>query len=248
MTTVLIVNDQTLQRLGLRMYLEAQPDLSIVGEATACGQAVRLVEDLRPDVVLIDMGQPDEEYLQAIRCITRPDHGSGAPHSDRSGGLPARVLVLTPYDADESACAALRAGANGVLLKDTLPSELTEALRSLALGGAVLSPALTRALVATVREQNPAALPEHRRRLSHLTERECEVLAALASGWSSTEIAERLSIAPTTLKTHISSILAKIGARARAQAVVFAYETGLVKPPSQRLRPSDTEPFPSQRR
>lgn len=233
MPTVLIVNDQALQRLGLRMYLEAQPDLTIVGEATACDQAVRLTRVLRPDVVLIDMGQPDEEHFKAIRSITGHDHRRGIPHI-------ARVLVLTPFDGDESACAALRAGADGLLLKDALPSELTAALRLVSVGSAVLSPRLTRALVDVVREQNPAALPERRRMLSHLTGRECEVLAALASGWSSTEIAERLSIAPTTVKSHIRNILTKIGARARVQAVVFAYETGLVRPPALRPSPSGT--------
>ncbi|MGW0707860.1 LuxR C-terminal-related transcriptional regulator [Streptomyces sp. NPDC002643] len=241
MSTVLIVNDQALQRLGLRMFLEAQPDLTIVGEATGCDQAVRLADTLRPDVVLMDMGRPDEIHIQAIQCITRPDRHSEAPHTDRTGRRPPRVLVLTPFDADESACAALRAGADGLLLKDALPDQLTAALRIVALGGAVLSPRLTRTLVDIVRDQGPADLPERRHRLSHLTERECEVLAALASGWSSTEIAERLSIAPTTVKSHISSILTKIGARARVQAVVFAYETGLVRPPTQRPRPSSTD-------
>lgn len=151
------------------------------------------------------------------------------------------MLILSPFDADESACSALRAGADGVLLKDALPHELTAALHVIALGGAVLSPHLTRALVDAVREQSRVDLTERRHRLSHLSERECEVLAALASGWSSREIAERLSIAPTTVKSHISSILTKIGARARVQAVVFAYETGLVRPPRQRPHPADTD-------
>lgn len=238
MTTVLIVNDQTLQRLGLRLYLEAQPDFTIVGEAADCAQAVRAATALRPDVVLMDMGRPDEEHLQAIRLITRPDHGSGSLQADGFAGLPVRVLVLTPFDADDSACAALRAGADGLLLKDALPDQLTVALRILTLGGAVLSPRLTHALVDTVREEPPADLPARRSRVSPLTERECEVLSALASGWSNSEIAERLSIAPTTVKTHISNILAKIDVRTRVQAVVFAYNTGLVRPPSRRPRPS----------
>ncbi|MEV6510124.1 response regulator transcription factor [Streptomyces sp. NPDC051642] len=241
MTTVLIVNDQALQRLGLRMFLEAQPDLTIVGEAAAHAQAVRLADTLRPDVVLMDMGPPDEKHIQAIHRITRPDEDSMAPHADETGRLPPRVLILTPFDADESACAALRAGADGVLLKDALPHELTAALHVIALGGAVLSPHLTRALVDAVREQSRADLTERRHRLAQLSERECEVLAALASGWSSREIAERLSIAPTTVKGHISSILTKTGARARVQAVVFAYETGLVRPTRQRLHPNGTD-------
>ncbi|WOX17007.1 response regulator transcription factor [Streptomyces sp. N50] len=241
MTTVLIVNDQALQRLGLRMFLEAQSDLTIAGEATAYAEAVRLADTLRPDVVLMDMGRPDEKHIQAIHRITRPDEDSMAPDADGSGSLHPRVLILSPFDADESACAALRAGADGVLLKDALPHELTAALHVIALGGAVLSPHLTRALVEAVREQSRADLTERRHRLSHLSERECEVLAALASGWSSREIAERLSIAPTTVKSHISSILTKIGARARVQAVVFAYETGLVRPPRQRPHSTDTD-------
>ncbi|MDV7217493.1 response regulator transcription factor [Streptomyces prunicolor] len=241
MTTVLIVNDQALQRLGLRMFLETQPDLTIVGEATAYAQAVRLADTLRPDVVLVDMGRPDEKHIQAIHRITRPDADPMAPDADGTDRIPPRVLILTPFDADESACAALRAGADGLLLKDALPHELTAALRTVALGGAVLSPRLTRALVDAVREQRRSDLTERRHRLSHLSGRECEVLAALASGWSGREIAERLSIAPTTVKSHISSILTKIGARARVQAVVFAYETGLVRPPRQRLHPNGTD-------
>ena len=242
MTTVLIVNDQALQRLGLRLLLEAQPDFTVVGEATDCDQAVRAADALRPDVVLMDMGPADIDRTQAIRRITRPDSSrSGAPAAGRASGLPPRVLVLTAFDGDEHAYAALRAGADGLLLKDTLPGELTAALRIVALGGSVLSPHLTRTLVDAVREQSPDDLPERRRRLSRLTDREREVLAALASGWSHTEIAERLSIAPTTVKTHISNILTKIGAHARVQAVVFAYETGLVRPPRQQPRPRGTD-------
>jgi DNA-binding NarL/FixJ family response regulator len=242
MTTVLIVNDQALQRLGLRLLLEAQPDFTVVGEATDCDQAVRAADALRPDVVLMDMGPADIDRTQAIRRITRPDSSrSGAPAAGRASGLPPRVLVLTAFDGDEHAYAALRAGADGLLLKDTLPGELTAALRIVALGGSVLSPHLTRTLVDAVRQQSPDDLPERRRRLSHLTDREREVLAALASGWSHAEIAERLSIAPTTVKTHISNILTKIGAHARVQAVVFAYETGLVRPPRQQPRPRGTD-------
>jgi DNA-binding NarL/FixJ family response regulator len=242
MTTVLIVNDQALQRLGLRLLLEAQPDFTVVGEATDYDQAVRAADALRPDVVLMDMGPADIDRTQAIRRITRPDSSrSGAPAAGRASGLPPRVLVLTAFDGDEHAYAALRAGADGLLLKDTLPGELTAALRIVALGGSVLSPHLTRTLVDAVRQQSPDDLPERRRRLSHLTDREREVLAALASGWSHAEIAERLSIAPTTVKTHISNILTKIGAHARVQAVVFAYETGLVRPPRQQPRPRGTD-------
>ncbi|MEU0650476.1 response regulator transcription factor [Streptomyces umbrinus] len=242
MTTVLIVTDQALQRLGLRMFLEAQPDLTVVGEATDCDQAVRAADALRPDLVLLDIDRPDVDRVRAIRRITRPEHRPGVPRADRAGGLPPRVLVLTPFDTDEYSYAALRAGAGGLLPKDALPGELTAAIHLVALGGSVLSPRLTRALVDVVREQRPAAAPERRHKLSQLTEREREVLTALASGWSNTEIAKRLCIAPTTVKTHISSILTKIGVRARVQAVVFAYETGLVRPPwHQQPRPHETD-------
>ncbi|MEU9287848.1 response regulator transcription factor [Streptomyces sp. NPDC048275] len=235
MITVLIVNDQTLQRLGLRMFLEAQPSITVVGEAADCDQAIRAAGPLRPDAVLMDMGRPDVDRIQAVRRIARPDSHVQARHTDPASRLPPRVLVLAPSDADEYAYATLRAGAGGLLLKDALPDELAAALHTVALGGSVLSPRFTRALIEAVRDQGSTSSTDRRSRLSRLTEREIEVLAALASGWSNSEIAERLSIAPTTVKTHISNILAKIGARARVQAVVFAYETGLVKPLS--LRP-----------
>jgi DNA-binding NarL/FixJ family response regulator len=239
MTTVLIVNDQALQRLGLRMFLEAQPDLTVVGEATDCAQAVRAASALQPDVVLLNLGRTDADLVQAIRRITQPDCHAKASRPEPASGLPPRVVVLIPSDGDEYACATLRAGADGILLKDALPEELTATVRIVAMGGSVLSPRLTHALIEAVRERDSTDRPDRKRRLSRLTERETEVLAALASGWSNSEIAERLSIAPTTVKTHISSILAKIGTRARVQAVVFAYETGLVRPPWQQPRPRD---------
>ena len=241
MTTVLIVNDQALQRLGLRMFLEAQFDLTVVGEATDCAQAVRAATALEPDVVLLDLGPTDADRIQAIRRITRLGRRAKASDTEPASGLPPRVLVLIASDGDEYAGATLRAGADGILLKDALPEELAAAVRIVALGGSVLSPRLTRALIEAVRERDSTDKSYRRRRLSGLTERETEVLAALASGWSNTEIAERLSIAPTTVKTHISSILAKIGARARVQAVVFAYETGLVRPPWQQPRPRESD-------
>ncbi|MER7689793.1 response regulator transcription factor [Streptomyces sp. NPDC097610] len=231
MTTVLIVNDQALQRLGLRLLLEAEPGLTVVGEATDGAAAVRAAQNLRPDIVLMDMGPPDENSLQAIRRIAGPGTLPEAVGPDRGNRNHPRVLVLTPDHSDEYACAALRVGVGGLLVRDALPEQLTAAIHIVALGGSVLSPQLTRRLIDAVRAWTPADCPERRRQLSHLTVREREVLTALASGWSNTEIAERLSIAQTTVKTHVSSILAKIGVRARAQAVVFAYETGLVKPP-----------------
>ncbi|KPI07495.1 two component transcriptional regulator, LuxR family [Actinobacteria bacterium OK074] len=237
MTTVLIVDDQALQRLGLRMLLESQPDLTVVGEAADCTQAVRAATVLQPDVVLLDLDRTDADRVQAIRRITRSDCHAKAPRPEPAGGLPPRVLVLIASDGDAYPRAALRAGADGILLKDSLPEELAAAVRIVARGDSVLSPRLTRTLIEAVRARHAADSPDRRRRLSRLTERETEVLAALASGWSNSEIAERLSIAPTTVKTHISSILTKIGARTRVQAVVFAYETGPVRPPWQQSRP-----------
>jgi DNA-binding NarL/FixJ family response regulator len=241
MTSVLIVNDQTLQRLGLRMFLEAQPDLTVVGEAADCAEAVRAATALQPDVVLLDLNGTDTDRVQAIRLITRADCRVKAPRPEPTGGLPPRVLVLVASDGDAYPRATLRAGADGILLRDALPDELAAAVRTVAQGGSVLPPRLTRALIEAVREQDSFDEPDRGRRLSHLTERETEVLAALASGWSNAQIAERLSIAPTTLKTHISNILTKIGAHTRVQAVVFAYETGLARPAGQRRRPRATD-------
>lgn len=240
MTTVLIVNDQALQRHGLRLFLEAQPDIVVVGEATDGTEAARVAADLHPDVVLMDTGPPDTDGIRTIRRIARPAGCPQAPSAVRTNECAPRVLVLTPFDTYEFARAALHAGAGGFLAKDAVPDQLTAAVRIVADGGSVLSPRLTRKLIDAVREQDITHSPERMRRLSHLTDREREVLTALASGWSNTEIAEHLCIAPTTVKTHVSSILAKIGARARAQAVVFAYETGLVRPPWLRPYPHDS--------
>ncbi|MFI5796636.1 LuxR C-terminal-related transcriptional regulator [Streptomyces sp. NPDC051677] len=242
MITALIVSDQALQRLCLRLVLEAEPDLAAVGEATDSADAARAATRFHPDVVLMDVGLLDADDIQSIRHIARPpdfDH-SPTPSTGRTREHPPRVLVLTPSDTDEYAYAALHAGARGFLLKDSLPDQLTAAIRILARGGSVLSPRLTRQLIDAVREHDTATSPERKRILSLLTEREREVLGALATGWSNTEIAERLTIAPTTVKTHVSSVLAKIGVRTRAQAVVFAYETGLVRPPWHRPLPQAT--------
>ncbi|MET7898582.1 response regulator transcription factor [Streptomyces mirabilis] len=227
MITVLILNDQALQRLGLRLFLDAQPGVTVVGEATTGVQASQAAASLRPDVILMDMGLPDDDGLRTIRHIARPGH---RPESHPPRTTRPRVLVLTPVDTDEFAWAALRAGAGGFLPKDALPDQLTAAIHIVAQGGSVLSPRLTRSLVAALRRQDPSRKPKNAGRLALLTEREREVLTALASGRSSTEMAQRLSIAPATVKTHISGILAKIGVRARVQAVVIAYETGLVRP------------------
>ncbi|MFE1884559.1 LuxR C-terminal-related transcriptional regulator [Streptomyces diastatochromogenes] len=230
MTTVLILNDQALQRHGLRLFLEAQPGVTGVGEAHTRVQASQAAARLHPDVILMDMGLPDDEGIRTIRHIARREGRTASPAAHRAKTAHPRVLVLTPADTDDFAYAALSAGAGGFLLKNALPDQLTAAIHIVARGGAVLPPRLTRRLIDALRQQGPSHTPRNARRLSVLTEREREVLTALASGWSNTEIAERLSIAPTTVKTHVSSILAKFGVRARVQAVVIAYETGLVRP------------------
>ncbi|WP_405847529.1 response regulator [Streptomyces sp. NBC_01518] len=217
MTTVLIVDDQALQRLGFSMLIEQYPDLSTVGEATHGGEAVRLAAELRPDVVLMDVRMPGMDGIEATRRIIR------------SGGR-SRVLVLTTFDLDEYAYAALRAGASGFLLKDALPEELVAGIRAVAAGDAVISPGLTRKLIDAFADRMPGRTAEQDRRLDALTDREREVLTVMAAGWSNTEIAERLCLAESTVKSHVSRILAKIGARDRVQAVIFAYDAGLVRP------------------
>ncbi|MGW0760974.1 response regulator [Streptomyces sp. NPDC002814] len=217
MTTVLIVDDQALQRLGFSMLLEQHPDLSVVGEATHGAEAVRMAAELRPDVVLMDVRMPGMDGIEATRRIVQ------------SGGR-SRVLVLTTFDLDEYAYSALRAGASGFLLKDALPDELIAGIRAVAVGDAVIAPGLTRKLIDAFTDRLPGRTPDQERRLAALTEREREVLTAMATGWSNTEIAERFSLAESTVKSHVSRVLAKIGARDRVQAVIFAYDAGLVRP------------------
>ncbi|MDX2682746.1 response regulator transcription factor [Streptomyces soliscabiei] len=217
MTTVLIVDDQALQRLGFSMLLEQQSDLTVVGEAGHGAEAVRKAAELRPDVVLMDIRMPGMDGIEATRRIVQ---AGGRSH----------VLVLTTFDLDEHAYAALRAGASGFLLKDALPDELVAGIRAVAAGDAVIAPGLTRKLIDAFSDRLPGRSPEQERMLSALTERELEVLTAIASGWSNIEIGERLNLAESTVKTHVSRILAKIDARDRVQAVIFAYDTGLVRP------------------
>ncbi|MER7787086.1 response regulator transcription factor [Streptomyces sp. NPDC097640] len=217
MTTVLIVDDQALQRLGFRMLLEAQPDMTVTGEATHGGEAVRKTAELRPDVVLMDVRMPGMDGIEATRHIVE------------SGGR-SRVLVLTTFDLDEYAYDALRAGASGFLLKDALPDELVAGIRAVAAGDSVISPGLTRKLIDAFTSHLPGRAPGQERRLADLTEREREVLTAVAAGWTNAEIAENLCLAESTVKSHVSRVLAKIGARDRVQAVIFAYDVGLVRP------------------
>ena len=217
MTTVLIVDDQALQRLGFSMLMEQHPDLTVVGEATHGAEAVRMTAELHPDVVLMDVRMPGMDGIEATRRIVT------------SGGR-SRVLVMTTFDLDEYAYDALRAGASGFLLKDALPEELLAGIRAVAAGDAVISPGLTRKLIDAFTARLPGHTPEQARQLEALTEREIEVLTAVATGCSNAEVAEHLHLAETTVKSHVSRILAKIGARDRVQAVIFAYDVGLVRP------------------
>ncbi|MGW2376676.1 MULTISPECIES: response regulator [Kitasatospora] len=221
MTTVLIVDDQPLQRYGFRMLLESQPDTEVVGEAAHGAEAVRLTADLRPDVVLMDIRMPGMDGIEATRRIVA------------TGGR-SRILVLTTFDLDEYAHAALRAGASGFLLKDARPEELLAGIRAVAEGDAVVAPAITRRLLDAYAHhlpvRPPGATPVEDPRLEALTEREREILVAIAQGWTNSEIAQRLVLAESTVKTHVSRVLAKIGARDRVQAVIFAYDRGLTRP------------------
>ena len=236
MTSVLVVSDQALQRLGFRMLLAAHPDLTVAGEASGGFEAIRLSTELRPDVVLLDARDPGTDINDTIRRITRPatlPHPADPLRADSAHAVrnPPRALLLTSEGFDAYAYAALHAGARGFLLQDATPEELIGAVRIVATGDAVITPALTHALIDAVRQQRPThSLTERAVGLDALTGRERDVLAAVATGWSNAEIAARLSIAPTTVKSHVSNILGKIGARARVQAVVFAYESGLVRP------------------
>jgi DNA-binding NarL/FixJ family response regulator len=223
-TTVLIVDDQPLQRLGFRMLLESTPDTEVVGEAAHGADAVRRAAELRPDVILMDVRMPGMDGIEATRRVV----ASG----DRS-----RVLILTTFDLDEYAHAALRAGASGFLLKDAHPEELLAGIRAVAAGDAVIAPALTRRLLDAYAKHLPrdSSSQSGQRtagdpRVRALTEREYEIFVAMGQGWSNSEIAERLVVAESTVKTHVGRVLAKVGARDRVQAVILAYDLGLVHP------------------
>ncbi|HWC80222.1 MAG TPA: response regulator transcription factor [Pseudonocardiaceae bacterium] len=215
MIRVLLVDDQELMRMGFRMVLAAQEDIDVVGEAGDGQRAVELARELKPDVVLMDVRMPVLDGVAATKLIAEP-------------GL-AKVLVMTTFDLDEYALSALRNGASGFLLKDTQPAELVSSLRAVASGDAVVSPSVTRRLLsrflgAAGGELRDAGV------LDALTEREREVLVLIAKGLSNTELAGKLYLSEATVKTHVGRILAKLGLRDRVQAVVLAYETGLVRP------------------
>jgi DNA-binding NarL/FixJ family response regulator len=215
--TVLLADDQALIRAGLRALLDAQPDLEVVGEAGDGDEAFRLVSELVPDVVLMDIRMPGVDGLEATRRIAGEDRLAGV-----------HVVILTTFELDEYVFEALRIGASGFLVKDTEPADLLRAVRAAAGGDALLSPSVTRRLVEEfATKAKPAGLaPE----LDLLTDREREVMGLVAAGLSNDEIAERLYVSPATAKTHVSRAMIKLNARDRAQLVVFAYETGLVTP------------------
>jgi DNA-binding NarL/FixJ family response regulator len=212
---VVLVDDQELMRVGFRMVLGAQDDMEIVGEAGNGQEAVDLAEELRPDVVLMDVRMPVLDGVEATKLITER-------------GL-AKVLVMTTFDLDEYALSALRNGASGFLLKDTPSVQLVAALRSVASGDAVVSPSVTRRLLDRFLGSGSAELRDASM-LDVLTDREREVLLLMAQGLSNTEIARKLFLSEATVKTHVGRVLAKLDLRDRVQAVVLAYETGLVRP------------------
>ncbi|MFI8565968.1 response regulator [Rhodococcus sp. NPDC078407] len=215
--TVVVVDDQELMRMGLHMVLEAQEDIEVVGEASDGAGAIEAVGRLAPAVVLMDVRMPGIDGVAATRTITE-------------SGSEAKVLVMTTFDLDEHVLGALRAGASGFLLKDTPPEALVSAIRSVAAGDAVVSPKVTKRLLARFVDQTTSTTDASI--LDTLTGREREVLVHLATGLSNAEIAAALHLSEATIKTHIGRILTKLGVRDRVQAVVVAYETGLVRPGS----------------
>ncbi len=217
MIRVLLADDQALVRAGFRALLEAQEGIEVVGEAGDGKEAVRQAEHLLPDVVLMDIRMPVLDGLAATRQIAA---------NPRLTHI--RIIILTTFELDEYVFEALRAGASGFLVKDTDPVELIRAVRVVAAGEALLSPSVTRRLIAEFAAR--AKQPRDARRLEVLTEREREVVALVATGLSNEEIAERLVVSPTTAKTHVSRAMVKLGARDRAQLVVLAFECGLVQP------------------
>jgi DNA-binding NarL/FixJ family response regulator len=214
---VLIADDQALVRAGFAMILAVQPDLTVVGEAADGAEAIRATRELRPDVVLMDIRMPSVDGIEATTAICRD--------------TPAKVLVLTTFDVDEYVYAALRAGASGFLLKDMRRDELVDAVRVVAAGEALLAPTVTRRLIADVvaRGRRPSP-PRELEQLASLTARETDTLRQVARGLSNAEIAAELYVTEHTVKSHVSSVLAKLGLRDRVQAVVLAYESGLVLP------------------
>ena len=217
MIRVALADDQALVRAGFRALLDAEDDIEVVGEASDGDEALRVARSTNPDVILMDIRMPGTDGLEATRTISA---------DDRLGDV--RVVILTTFDLDEYVFEALRIGASGFLVKDTDPAELVQAVRAVARGDALLSPGITRRLVEefATRSRQPAPVAD----LDLLTEREREVMALVGEGLSNDEIAERLIMSPATAKTHVSRAMVKLGTRDRAQLVVLAYESGLVRP------------------
>jgi DNA-binding NarL/FixJ family response regulator len=220
-TSILLVDDQPMLRMGYRMILDAQADLNVVGEAENGLEAIALTERLEPDVVLMDVRMPGLDGVQATERIV-------------ASGSDSRIIILTTFDLDEYAFGALRAGASGFLLKDAPPPDMLSAIRAVATGDAVVAPSVTRRLLSQFARhlpdlgQQPPGMADER--VESLTPRERELLIEVARGLSNAEIAERLVLSEATVKTHVGRILGKLGLRDRVQIVVFAYETGLVRP------------------
>lgn len=227
MIRVLVVDDQTMIRVGLRSILDSQDDLSVVGEAADGQVAVDQTRALRPDLVLLDVRMPVMDGLQAARQILNPP-GPGTS----SDGYRPRVLMLTTFDVDDYVYEALRAGASGSLLKDTPPLDLLAAIRVIAGGDALLAPGITRRLLAEFADRPARSAPPvgSPRRLASIADREHGVLGLVAEGLSNAEIAQRLHITPGTAKTHVGNLLTKLDARDRVHLVILAYRTGVVSP------------------
>lgn len=216
-TRILLVDDQPLLRTGFRMILSAEPDFAVVGEAGDGASAVELARRLAPDVVLMDIRMPGMDGIQATRALAGPGVAE-----------PMKVLILTTFGLDEYVVESLRAGASGFLLKDAPAEDLVEAIRIVAAGDALLAPSVTRRLLDRIASKLPPVHENVIPALSELTEREMEVLKLVARGLSNAEIAEKLVVSETTVKTHVSRILGKLDLRDRVQVVILAYETGLI--------------------
>ena len=220
MIRILLVDDQALVRAGFRMILDAEPEMEVVGEASDGREAVDQVRVLRPDVVLMDIRMPELDGLEAARRILSGASVDEAP----------KILMLTTFDLDEYVYEALRAGASGFLLKDTPPEQLVGAIHVIAQGEALLSPSITRRVIAEfVKGTGPKPAAQFPR-LQDLTAREVEVMRLIARGLSNAEIAKELFVSETTVKTHVARVLMKLGLRDRVQVVVLAYEAGVVQP------------------
>jgi len=218
MVKVLIADDQALVRTGFRMILDAEDDIEVTGEAADGAEAVTLASAGRPDVILMDVRMPNMDGIEATRLIV-----------DKNDDDPIRVLILTTFDLDEYVYDALRAGASGFLLKDAPPEELVRGVRVLARGDALIAPSVTRRLIEEI-SKRPSRDVAPSAALESLTQRELEVLEHIARGLSNHEIAEELFVSETTVKTHVGRVLMKLGLRDRVQAVVLAYESGVVHP------------------